>query len=775
MNPPSFPRAYWLKMWVAFLALSSSHGCGWNPFGTKEEYVRRGREFVAHGKYTDASLQFRKALQKDDKYGEAYLRYGNLLVRTNGPVDALPALSRAVALMPQSDEAEVALGRVAITALLGNPSRPQNYYQAAGKMAAALLERDPNSFEGLRLKGYLALADAHTKETIDYFGKSLIAKPNDPEVTTLLVQTLLLDHQDARAEQLAFDTLHSVKTYGPLYGALYSVYMTEHRVAEAEQLLRSKIANNPKEGSFTIELADHYWRQKKTQDMDGLLQAFVARSKEFPSAPLDAGDFYQRIGKLDAALALYQKGLESDRARRKEYLQRIAGVQLERGHNQEAAAALDTFLKEYPNDPQALASRADLRMATGKPEEMRQAVAAFTTLVQNTPDNNRIRYSLARAYRQMGQETEARTNLLEILRRDSKHIPALREMADMAIRSQKSDEALQYAQRLLDIDPNNTGARLVRTSAWALSGRRTEVRSELRRLTEENPNLPEPWLQMATLSLDEKKYAEAERIYERLYQPGKGDLRPLRGLVAVYFAQSQPQKAVALLRSEVARSNTVQTRMLLASTAAQAGDLDLALATVQDRSAGLLEDGDHFVFVGDMYQRKGQLEQAIASFQKAQQLAPENPVAPDHLAYALAQAGRYQEAIVAERQSLKLQPDNPLIMNGLAWYLAMMGTNLDEATKLAREAVEKDSGNTSFADTLGMVYLKSRNLAEAEQTFKGVIRRASTNPSYHKHLAMAWLELGRRQEARTELESALRFKPPTAEAAEIRNLLDSAR
>jgi tetratricopeptide (TPR) repeat protein len=737
--------------------------------------MRRGREFAAQGKYADAALQFRKALQKDDKYGEAYLRYGDLLVRTNGPAQAFPVLSRAVELMPQSDEAKVALGRVAIMALLGNPSRPQNYYQAAGKMAAALLEKDPNSFEGWRLKGYLAVADAHTKETIDDFGRCLQAKPNDPEVATLLVQTLVVDHQDARAEQLARDALSSVKTYGPLYDALYSIYMAQHRVADAEQLLKLQIANNPKGASFVIELADHYWKQKKTPDMEGLLQSLVARPKEFPSAPLDVGDFYQRIGKLDQALALYQKGLESNRERKKDYLHRIVSVQLEQGHNQEAAEVLDTFLKDYPNDPQASASRAALRMATGKPEEMRRAIAEFTSLVQKAPDDNQIRYLLARAYRQTGQDAEARTTLIEILRRDPKHRGALRELADLAIRNRKPDEALQYAQRLLDLDPNNIGARLVRTSAWALSDRWTEVRSELRRLTDENPKLEEPWLQMATLNLDEKKYADAERIYQRLYQPGKGDLRPVRGLVAVYFAQGQPKKALALLQNEVAHSNDVQTRMLLATTAAQAGELDLALATVQDRAAGIPEDADHFLFIGDLYQRKGQLDSAIANFQKAQQVAPNNPLPPDHLAYALAQAGRYPEAIAAERQSLKLQPDNPLIMNGLAWYLAMAGTNLDEAAKLARQVTEKEPGNASFADTLGMVYLKSRKPTEAQQTFQGVVRKAPGNPTYHEHLAMAWIELGRHQQAKTELETALKYKPPALEAAEIHRLLDSAR
>jgi cytochrome c-type biogenesis protein CcmH/NrfG len=100
---------------IALFALICFSGCGWNPFGSKEEYVRRGRDFAAQGKLDDAIFQFRKALQKDPKYGEAYLRLGQLLKKRNMTGEAFYSLSRAVEFMPasQSQEAKVELGRIA--------------------------------------------------------------------------------------------------------------------------------------------------------------------------------------------------------------------------------------------------------------------------------------------------------------------------------------------------------------------------------------------------------------------------------------------------------------------------------------------------------------------------------------------------------------------------------------------------------------------------------------------------------------------------------------
>src|ERR1035441_3768244 len=140
------------QLWIVVLALACQ-ACGWSPFASKEEYVRRGRQFAEQGRYPDAILQYRKAMQKDASYGEAYLRYGQLLVNTHNPSEAFQALSRAADLMPASEEAKVALGNLAISGLLANPARPPKYYDTAVKMSGELLAVNPNGFEGLRFKG----------------------------------------------------------------------------------------------------------------------------------------------------------------------------------------------------------------------------------------------------------------------------------------------------------------------------------------------------------------------------------------------------------------------------------------------------------------------------------------------------------------------------------------------------------------------------------------------------------------------------------------------
>ena len=158
-------------------------------------------------------------------YGEAYLRYGQLPARLNSREQAFNSLSRAVELLPKSEEAKAELGRLAMIDLLHDARRPQRVYRTADKMATELLAANPYSAEGLRLKGYLALVDSRPNAVIDYFRRSLLAKPNQPDIVTMPVQTLLPGHRGDEAEKVARSALATLKNDGPLYDTLYGSYM----------------------------------------------------------------------------------------------------------------------------------------------------------------------------------------------------------------------------------------------------------------------------------------------------------------------------------------------------------------------------------------------------------------------------------------------------------------------------------------------------------------------------------------------------------------------
>jgi len=61
-----------LLSFLVLLAISVS--CSRDPNVIKARYLQNGNKYFDKGKYKEASIMYRTALQKDQKFGEAYYR-----------------------------------------------------------------------------------------------------------------------------------------------------------------------------------------------------------------------------------------------------------------------------------------------------------------------------------------------------------------------------------------------------------------------------------------------------------------------------------------------------------------------------------------------------------------------------------------------------------------------------------------------------------------------------------------------------------------------------
>jgi len=74
--------------------------------------------------------------------------------------------------MPEHAAAKVKLANLSLAIYFTNPQRPKAIYDQVIQLSDQLLAQDPKSFDGLRLKGSLAMLDRQTKQALDYFTKA---------------------------------------------------------------------------------------------------------------------------------------------------------------------------------------------------------------------------------------------------------------------------------------------------------------------------------------------------------------------------------------------------------------------------------------------------------------------------------------------------------------------------------------------------------------------------------------------------------------------------
>ena len=130
----------------------------------------------------------------------------------------------------------------------------------------------------------------------------------------------------------------------------------------------------------------------------------------------------------------------------------------------------------------------------------------------------------------------------------------------------------------------------------------------------------------------------------------------------------------------------------------------------------------------ELWQREGgdkHLNDAIATYDKAHEIQPDNAGISLELAQLCESAGRKDQAREYYEAVLRLDQEQPAAKNNLAWLLANTENptpaDLDRALQLAQDAKNAMPNDPSVADTLGWIMYKKGIPAAAIGLFKEAI------------------------------------------------------
>lgn len=727
----------------------------------------------AQGHFAEANLNYRKALQKDPNYGEAYYRAGLAELKDNKVAQALQDLEHAVRLMPDNQEAKTSLTNVLLGAYIGDSQHPKFVYDLLVQFSGEWLQRDPNSLQGLRIKGYLAMLERRPEEAVTELRRAHQLYPGDEKIADGLMDAFFRAKQPAEAEQVGLDFIGRDPKASDIYDALFRIDVAENRLQDAENILTRKVNANPKENSYILQLAGFYASAHRKPEMDRTLQRLLSNPGGSPTVRLEAGDFYTSIGDLADALVQYRAGSSSSKNDSLLYQNRIARVLLLQNNRQEGLKVLNQTLTQHPDDAEARALRAALLVgepAAGKPGE---GVQDLRALLEKNPNDLFLKFVLARGLAESQNYPEARARLLEIVKLRPQFLEAHILLADIAFRQHDMLETIQQSESALEIDPENLRARMLRGSALLQQGNLDQAEAVLKNLSRQVPGSVDVLLKLAYVSMGRRNYAEAEAAFNKILEAHPTEWRALAGLVDNDLAQNRPERASSRLETELTRSKgSAAVRYLMATTALRNGKYNVAIENFRALANQTPNSIDPQIQLANVYQLKGDIHNAIITLQNAAVLQPKDPRPGVLLPFLLESENRAQEAKQVARRALTARPKDAVAMNNLAYLLAETGDSLDEAVKLARDAVNQAPNNPVFLDTLGFVYLKRDQNDDALDIFGRLIRRYPNDPACVYHTGMAWYQKGDRARAKTLLSHALELRPPKDIQASANDLLN---
>ena len=755
----------------AILSLLADVACSHSP----KSYVDKGARFAAEGKLDEAVLNFRKAIQKNAAYGEAYLELGKAQLKMHDVSEAYWSFVSANQLSPQNDDAKIQLGDVAVSLLIQDERHPRFLYEQVSQLRDKFLAKDANSFDGLRWKGYLAIVDRKPEEAIECFSRALKAKPGDTKVAAALVDALIRGGHSADAERVGLERIDKDQAGDELYDILFWHYRSNKQFASAESVLKKKISHFPANSGNIFELAAHYYEVQEVPEMNRLLAEFIQKKTQFAEAPLQVGDFYMKVGMPAEAIRIYEENAKGDAKNARTYRKRLAAAYIQTDRTKEAKALVEQLYKESPGDSDTRLIRASLLSFSTDSSDVDRAIVEFQSLRKDLPKNASLCFGLGQALARKGQIDEARKEYQAATAIDPRFIAPRYALAEIAITQNKSAELLRQGEELLRLQPFDARASRFYAMGLAGTGATDQARIAFQRLLRQNPADKESRLQLVLLEIESKRYKEAEAI---LKTPGLGphetsDPRFLQAWAQLQISENQPKQAVALLDEVVSKQpNNRAARLLLARLASGVGQLDVAIEQYK-RLIERAKSAELYYNLGLVQEAKGDYPGALETFQAMKRLAPDDFRSEFAMGHVSEADGRMTDAIEHYNNALKLNTDNPVLLNNLAFLLADSGADTDRALDLARIAQAKLPSAPSFADTVGYTYLKKNMTDSAIQVFSGLVQRYPNRSTYRYHLALALLKKGDKDRALQELKACLKEPQPQKQAQKVNALLTS--
>ena len=784
---------YAILLSVLLAAVFAISGCT-NPEKAKIAHVEKGEVYLKDEKFQEASLEFRNAIQIDEKLASAHWGLARAYEGLQRFQEAFEELRKTTELDQENLDARVKLGNYYIAAAKGHPE----LVDEADRLAKEILQKNSNHIEGHILMGSVFYAQNQREKAFAEINHAIELEPKRVESYLSLARFYIVTNDKAKAEE-TFQRAISVNNTSGLAHTEYGKYLVQlNRSVDAESEMRKAVEVEPTNRASRFVLASFYLVNKQFDKAEVAYKALADLDKEKPEGRAVLADFYSSINRLDEAVIIYQEVL----AKSPDFTQgryRLGEIMLMRGDTQGATAQIDEILKKDQHDRQALLLRARVRAQTGQVNDLQAAVEDLKEVLVQEPNSRPGLYFMAQANFNLGNMDQARAFAGDLERNYPDYLPAKLMQVQISLALGDTKTAQRLASELVDRlnqtapDRDSSPQMLAEIRAKAFLSRGTAeldqgntqaARKDFTMAHDAASRDTFPYISLAAVALAENKEDEAAGYYENALSIDGTNFNALTGLIRLYASKKDLNKAHAridqVMNANPGNASLHYLKAQIYGFQQNSGQAEAELRKTLELDANYIAA---YSALGALFINTKQEDRAIAEYQKILDRRPDNATAYTLIGMLNDSRQNYHAAADNYRQALGKDQNAVIAANNLAWLYAVNGEgNLDEAVRLAQGVVQKNPNIAGFVDTLGWVYYKKGLYGAAiEQLQKAVTldERAAKNANgspaanYHYHLGMALKAKGDKEAARRELEQAVKLseKAPFAEAGEARTVL----
>lgn len=755
-------------------------GCS-SPDDKANRFYEKGAELLEKGELDKARIEFQNALQikgdmtkawyglaqiaeqqgdwqkvfgylnkvvdHDPKHLEAQLKLGRLFLAAGQLDKALAASDSAMALA--GDNASVLALRAAVLYKLEDR-------QAAVVQANAALSRDPDNIDALMVLASERLAAGDADKAIEYLDRGL--KRNEKNIALQLLKVQALESlAKLDSAEAIYRKLIALYPETRELRHIFAQFLLSHgRADAAEAEYRAVVAKNPADLEARLELVRFVNTVKGPQAAVEELKSQIAGNPDNNELKFALAGLYQAQDKRKESETVLKAIIEKEGGSQVgiKAKGRLASMLLVNGDKKEAAALIEDVLNHDRRNEQGLLLKAGMAVEEHKLEE---AIADLRTILRDVPDSPKALLLLGRAHELAGSPQLAHDHYLKAFQASNLAAPFGMAYGEFLLKRGQAERAESVAEDVLKASPGHVPAMKLLAQARINKGDWPGAQAVADDLRKQGDKEKVSDHIMGAVYAAKKNYAESISAFRRAFDAAPSEPQSMVALVRTYLRAGKTNEALTFLNSVVRSSpDNANARLLQGQLHALKGDAAAAAQSFRAAISLRPKEPAGYFNLAQLHMRAGRLDEADKAIAEGLAAVPGDFALRVAQAEAHQRTGRFDDAILVYEQLLKERPNADVVANNLASLLSDHRT--DEASlNRAHEVAQRfqRSEVPQFKDTLGWVNYRLGKANEAVPLIRDAAGKMPDLPVFRYHLGMSYLALGKKEEARKELEKAL--------------------
>jgi tetratricopeptide (TPR) repeat protein len=713
---------------------------------TKEDFLAEADELVQQNQYSEAIIQYRRAIQLDGNYGQARYQLAEAYLHQGQLRGAMAEYIRAGDLLPDNVDAQLKAIRFLLVA---------RRFEDAKTRAEGVLAQDPKNVEAQIAKATAVAKMVDLNGGLFEIQQAIRMDPQDARSFMMLGaikggQRNLPEAEAAfkRAVELAPKSVTALQ-------ALAVFYWKTARLDEAEMWLRRAADADPTQLDSQRKLAAFLVFVGRGAEAEAPLKA-LADKTQTTAAMLMLADYYIGQGRSADARARLEPLTHGDVEAVVGSRTRLARLDFSEGKRNEAYANLTEALAKDSKDVDALVLRSQFFIVE---RDTARALQIAREAVSAGPASTEARVVLAEAFARRHELAESIRSLNEVLQMNPTLESAKIRLIQLHILKGDAPLAVRLAEEAVRANPESVAALMVRAKAKIAANDLSGAERDLTVLVENLPDFALVHSTFGELHARRNNLAAARRSFDQAAKLDPGSFEALRGYVALDVVEKKPERAVAVLEQRL-KSAKDDPSLLMLSASVYAVTGDLAKRESVLRRIIEIDDNalDAIAALANQYVDQNRLDEAKVKFESLTR-GPANVGAQTMVGLILQTQNKKAEAKAIYERLVAEVPNAVVAANNLAWLYAESDSSLDRALELAQSATRQQPNSAEFNHTLGVIYMKRGLTPSAVRAFQTAVKSAPNEPEYHYQLGLAYTKNGDRRPALEELNAALKLKP----------------